>query len=437
MNKVALCTIVAALTVPPALGQENPFLRGRYTPVPERDQPEFDPVPLRAGSFFVDSSLGVGAEYNDNIYAQDTPTTEDTILTLNPTAELYSSWSVHALGAGVNVNHREYTEESSESVTDYSAFANGRLDITRNAFASGRVYGGRLSEQRYAPSAVNNAAEPARYDEMGAEVSGTIRRDRIQLQASVGTEQEDWDAVPLIPDPLNPGGPTSVSNDFRDVTENSVYTRASYAVSPDIAIFAQARATELDYDLATDPAGFNRDATRLNGQVGASFELAAPFRGDIAVGYIHENKYDSALENTDGLSVDGELLWFPTQLTTVTVDGRRTIYDPGLTGSSSAILTQFGGRVDHELRRNWVVFGEASTSTTDFKGGVPGLAPGSVVPIDREDQIVSFGGGLGYKLNRNARINATYTFRTQDSSGVNSGREFDQNILGVELRVYP
>ncbi len=439
MKKVAVCTLVAAMTVPSALAQDagNPFLRGRYIAVPDRQQPEFDPEPLRAGAFNIFSSLGVGAEYNDNIYAQDVSPVEDVILTVNPRADIVSTWSSHELGAGVDVMHREYNEEGGESATDFNAYVNGRLDVTRNAQLGGRVYGGRLSEQRYAPSNPNNAAEPTRFDRLGVEGTGTFRRDRFQLQTTIGSVEDDYDSVALVPDPANPGGPTTLNQDFRDLTETFVQSRVSYAVSPDLALFVQARAGEYDYDLALDPSGRNRDAMRLNGQVGASFELQAPFRGDIAVGYISENKYDSALDNTDGLSVNGNLVWFPTQLTTVTFTGLRTIYDPGLAGSSSAILTNFGVRADHELRRNLVLYGSVNNSNTDFKGLVPGVTPGSFMQIDREDGVFDIGAGLGYKLNKHARLNAGYTFRTQDSSGANRDRDFDQNILSVELRVYP
>lgn len=437
MNKVAVCTLVAALAAPSAIAQENPFLRGRYIAVPERQQPEFDPEPLRAGAFLVNSSLGVGAEYNDNIYAQDISPTEDVILTINPRADIVSNWSSHALGAGIDVNHREYNDQGTESVTDYNAYVNGRLDVTRNVQLGGRVYGGRLSEQRYAPSQVNNAAEPTRFDRFGAEAYNTFRRDRIQLETTAGFIQNDYDSVPLVPDPANPGGPTVLNQDFRDVEETFLRSRASYAISPDFAVFVQAEGREYIYDLAVDPSGLSRDSMHLNGQVGASFELASPFRGDIAVGYISENKYDPALDNTDGLSVNGNLEWFPTQITTVTFTGLRTIFDPGLIGSSSAIVTNFGARVDHELRRNVIAFGTLNNGTTEFKGLVPGATPGSLVAYDREDDIFDVGAGLGYKLNKNARVDASYVFRTQDSSGVNADRDFDQNIVRVELRLFP
>ena len=76
LKGLMLTTALVALTAAPSFAQdsENPFLRGRYTAVTERDQPEFDPEPMRVSTFDVLASLGVSAAYNDNIFA--TPNNE-------------------------------------------------------------------------------------------------------------------------------------------------------------------------------------------------------------------------------------------------------------------------------------------------------------------------------------------------------------------------
>ncbi len=435
MSKVAMCTVLASLAVPSAFAQnvENPFIRGRFEAVTERTQPEFDPEPLRAGAFFINSSLGLGAQHNDNIYATDTATTSDTILTLNPRLEANSGWSNHALSFGVDVNHNEYSDQSEESSTQANAFASGRLDVTREFWLTGRVDGGSFTEQRYAPSSAASFAEPISYDRFGTEIGATLRRDRIQLEATAGNTSSDFDNVALVPDPLNPAAPTTASMDFRDVSEKYFRSRASYAVSPDVALFIQGRAAEFDYDLATDPSGRNLDAMRLDAQVGASFELQSPFRGDVAVGYISENKYDPAIANTDGLSVDGNVQWFPTQLTTITLNARRTLYDPGLPGISTAVLSTYGVRADHEFRRNMIVFGDVNVGSSEYQGTIFGAA----APIDRDDSTLAIGGGLGYKVNKRVRLDGAYTFRSQESSGADRDRDFDQNIVSLTLRVFP
>jgi hypothetical protein len=119
-------------------------------------------------------------------------------------------------------------------------------------------------------------------------------------------------------------------------------------VNPDVAVFVQGRVSEIDFGKS------NRDTQRTTGQVGLSFELSSPWRGDIAVGVTREEKDAAALRgaNFDGLSVDGRLQWFPTELTTVTFNANRFVFDPGLNIASTAAFAGGGVRIDHELRRN-------------------------------------------------------------------------------------
>jgi hypothetical protein len=72
-----------------------------------------------------------------------------------------------------------------------------------------------------------------------------------------------------------------------------------------------------------------------------------------------------------------------------------------------------------------LLFGEARSRSIDFQD------------IDRTDDQGEFGIGLGYKLNRRARLDLSYMMRTQDSSGLQSERDFDQNILSAALVIYP
>jgi hypothetical protein len=127
----------------------------------------------------------------------------------------------------------------------------------------------------------------------------------------------------------------------------------------------------------------------------------------------------------------------------VTLTGSRSIFDPGLQvepdpnnpgftyTSSVAFDTSIGVRVDHELRRNILLFGELTYEQQDFKG------------LDRKDDITRFSTGLGYKLNRRARLEFAYTLRDQSSSvGSNVptslfGPDFNENIVSATLKLFP
>src|SRR5262245_9264410 len=110
LKHLVLTTALAAILAPCAMAQsaDNPFLRGRFVPVDQRHQNEFDPEPVHAGAFLVDSSLGVTAEYNDNIFAEANNEDDDTIIHVNPVIDARSNWSNHELSAGVSVDHNAY-----------------------------------------------------------------------------------------------------------------------------------------------------------------------------------------------------------------------------------------------------------------------------------------------------------------------------------------
>ena len=151
LKGLMLTTALVAIVAAPAFAQdsENPFLRGRYVAVTERDQPEFDPEPLRVSTFDVLASVGLSAAYNDNILATPNNEVSDTILRAQPAVEARSNWTVHELSGGLSVDHKEYLDNGSESATDYDAFANGRLDVSRNFALSVVGNAGHRTEERY------------------------------------------------------------------------------------------------------------------------------------------------------------------------------------------------------------------------------------------------------------------------------------------------
>lgn len=402
-----LTTAVAAFLAPVAMAQDsdNPFLRGRYTSVTERGQPEYDPEPVRGGSFIINASLGASADYNDNVFAQPSNEQSDTILRLQPTVEARSDWTSHEMTAGLSVDHREYMENDSENATDYAAFLNGRVDVSRNFQVRLGVDGSHVTEPRY-QAASFGAAEAASYDNYGMFVQATYRQDRLQVEGTVGTVDQEFDQT---------------VQKIRDNQSTYSNIRASYAISPDVAVFVQGRHAELDYSFS------DREGTRRSIDVGVNFELAAPFRGEIAVGQFEDNRDLGVYEDTSGLNVAANVQWFPTQLTTVTFSANRGAFDPGLATSATAVSTTYGIRVDHELMRNLLLFGQIHQENAKYEG----------LAIDREDDALSLAAGAAWKLNKNARLEFKISTRSQDSSGLSAGPELDQNVISAGIRVYP
>lgn len=407
LKALLLSSALATLAAPAAMAQDdpNPFLRGRYTSVTEREQPEFDPEPLRAGAFNIWSSLGASAEYNDNIFATPANEESDTIIRLRPRVDVRSDWSVHEIAAGGEIDHREYSDFSDESSTDYTAYLNGRLDATRNLMFRAGVDAGSFTEERY-QAASFGATERASFDRVGAFAQGIYRVDRWQFDATVGATEEEFDQA---------------TQQFRDNTTNYVNARLSYAISPDVAVFVQGYRADQDYGSS------DRDGTRTTVDAGVNFELAAPFRGEIAVGSFQDDRDNPAFGDIDGFNVRANVEWFPTQLTTVTFTANRGVVDPGLATSASAVNTTYGIRADHELLRNLLLFGSLREETNTYEG----------IAIDREDEALTAAVGLAWKLNKHARFELEYAGRSQDSTGANAGPDIDQNIIRAGIRIYP
>jgi len=419
LSTLALGIALAGTAAPAALAQQgdpaNQFVRNRFTAVQDRQQPEFDPEAVRMGSFIVNSSVAAVARYNDNIFVRPNNQTGDTILEFVPQADFHSDWLVHALDFGFQVDNRNYLDNSDEGSTDYSAYGRGRLDVTRNFALGASLNGAHNTENRYAPASQGGGPQ-AEYNRVGGEVSATYLRDRIQLEGRAGSTKDDFD--------------NAIYN-FRNSTTDYFQARAAYAISPAVSAFILGRSSDIGYE-TIQPGFTSRDAKQSNVQVGVNFELDAPFRGDIAVGYLNNNNKSALRPDTKGLSVDARLMWFPTEITTVTFNANRAVYDPGLPDSSSAFYTTYGVHVDHELRRNIVLFGGLSGGKRDYDFQP---TPPSTVAPSRTDDLFNADAGVAWKLNKHARLEAAYSYAKQDTSGLGFG--FDNNIVSIGLKLYP
>lgn len=409
LKHLLLTSALAGVLAPVASAQDNPFLRGRHVAVTDRGQPEYDPEPIRAGSFQIASNLLAAAEYNDNVLGQPSNTVDDVILRIRPEVVANSTWSVHALSVGASVDHREYSSEDSETTTDYNLFASGRLDATRNFQLMGNVSGGQFTESRYEPSSLG-APEPAKNKNVGADIGASYRSDRLLLQGTVGTRDNNYQNF----------------YSQRDMTETFVSGRVSYAISPDVAVFADVRQTDLEYD----NSGINRDGSQTNVRAGVSFELSAPFRGEVSVGQVTDERDAPGVDDAESFSLDASVQWFPTQLTTVTFRGFNGITDPGIPQALSANTQRYSVRADHELLRNVLLFGEFGFGNYEFNA-----APGFPL-FNREDKFTDIALGAAYKLNKKAHLEVGYRMHAAETSG-SFDYDIDQNVFSVGIRLFP
>ncbi|KPP82972.1 MAG: Outer membrane protein/protective antigen OMA87 [Oceanicaulis sp. HLUCCA04] len=391
--------------------------RDRNVSVSQRPRPEYDALGLRAGAFIWKPELYLGVQLDDNIFATATNEESDTIFVVNPSITVDTTWSNHAFSAFADVTRNEYSDFGSESTTDYSLGASGRLDIARGSSINASAAHNRGTEPRTSAGAAGFAAEPIRFDTTSFAIGAEHTFNRLRLRGGYDFVKADYDSALLI------GGGVA-SQDFRDQDTHRFTLRGDFAISPDTAVFARYRFNQRDFDLAPPAVANNRDSDGYTLDVGVEFDLGGVARGEIGAGYTKQ-EYDSPVFGTiDGVSVDGLLEWFPTQLTTLTFTARRGIEDSGIAASAGYIGTALSAQADHELMRNVIITGRLDYANDDYQG------------IDREDERWGASVQATYLLNRNVGFSASYSRLDQSSSGIAAPRDFTTNrfMVGVLLQ---
>lgn len=415
MCGVGACLAAAGLLTLPALGQS--FERDRNTSVMDRPRPEYDALGRRVGAFTAYPAASFGVVHDDNIFGSASNEVSDTALSGAAELLLSSNWSRHMLSFFGLVSHNEYLDVSSESHTDFTLRATGRVDVQRATALGGSVYYQDLTELRTSSSVPLNAAEPIDYSLTGVEAYVSHERGRVLLGARSTWRSYDYSSVRSVT-----GGILDQSFRDRDIWTGTL--RSDFALSPDTAFFIEGSYNNRNYDLAPPIVAFLRDSDGYEVLGGVNFDITNLIRGEIGAGYLRQSFDDPALPNVNGFGVRANVEWFPTQLTTVNFSAARSAEDSVFAGSSGYLSTRFSAGVDHELLRNLILSAELGYVIEDYKG------------IDREDERWSGTLAATYLMNRHVGVTGSYTYLEQNSSGTAIGRDYNANRVGISLRFH-
>ncbi len=392
---------------------DSNFARDRNVSVMQRPREGYQAVGLRAGAFMAYPKLSLGVDNNDNIYATDGRETEDLIWRVAPEISIASDWSRHSLNAYARASLLRYQDFDTENSEDLSAGASAQLDMQRNSFISLGADWADLIEPRTSPNAVVGALAPTQYETTAARVGISHELNRLRLSGGYSFKGFDYE------DGRNSRG-GAIAQQYRDRDEHLLTARADYAVSPATALFVEFNRNSKDYRLDRPAVTLVRDSEGTQTLVGSNFELGSAARGEIAVGYFSQEYDDPTLTDIDGLGARAQVEWFPTPLTTITLNGSRTIEESPALGSAGFTSTNVGVKVDHELMRNVIITGQLAQGTDEYQG------------VTREDDRFNAGLSATYLLNRNVGLTVAYNHMDMDSSGI-GGQDFKVNKFGATL----
>ncbi len=398
------------------LPDEPPQINKRYTGVLERVQPGYAAPGIAVGSFVLSPSLSVSGGYDDNIFGTAHDRVTDEYVRFRPEASLQSQWDQNSLNIDAHGTIDRYVDHTSENIADYAVTTSGLYQISSDTIlrAAARVesdHQSRLSQDIFAQT-----LRPVRYDEQSGAIALTHDFNRLRLTADAGVARFDW-----------ANGQLADGSVYDQQTSDNVSyrfgVRASYAQTPSLAWFVSASANERNFRTGTVQTP-ERDSHGYQLLAGVDFEPAALLRGSIGVGYISQDFRSPHYTDLSGVGFNAKVQLFPSQLTTVTVQGDRAVLDSGIPGSGGYLSTEGTIRVDHELYRQVILSGSVGYQNNRFNN------------LDRVDHRIATDASAAYKLNRNASVELRYDRLDQSSHGADRYRAYVDNRLlaGVTLR---
>ncbi|HLJ62930.1 MAG TPA: outer membrane beta-barrel protein, partial [Stellaceae bacterium] len=378
-----------------------------------------------AGEFFFFPRFEVDEAYDDNIFATASNTIGDFINILAPSFDVLSNFPTNAINLHAGARIGNYASHTSENYQDGFGAADGRLDVD----AIHQIYGGvraeQLHEDRAAPDAPGNAAEPVKYDALTANVGAAQVGLRVGLQADGVVRREIYHSVPLI------GGGILNQSD-RNETSYEGALKASYEFIPNYQAYVRGAFNDRVYDDSNngDPLNPNRNSQGYRIDVGTRINLTGVTYADAYVGYLAQDYNSNALASITGFDFGAGVVWNVTQLTTIQLKSERNVQDAntqllnslGVSVNSPGYLhTTAAASVDHELLRNVLLNGKVGYFNDNFVG------------ISRTDQTYTAGVGVKYLINRYLYVGATYDFSHRESSGGAATTPYTRDIIMLRV----
>lgn len=388
--------------------------RGRNMAVTQRERPDYQALGVNVGGFRIYPKLQSQVAYTSNLFARENDVESDTYFVVSPTLDAVSNWGRHQLQATAGLRLRRYIDHPSENQNGWVLRTAGRLDVHGQDAITGSLEATKIYEERSSAQSPDAAAKPLPINTYAAQIRGIHDFNRVRVSSGLIVRKLDYHNVASIG-----GGVVDVQGRDRTIYTGDV--KGEYAISPDSAVFVVTSYTDTNYDLHVPT---NKGSKQVQVLAGANFDLTALARGELGLGYVTRNYDDASFSDTRGFAVNGNIEYFPTRTTTVTLNLRRTVEDAVDFNGGGFFLSTATLTVDHELRRNVLV--NASASFEDQKYKV----------VDRRNQTTRFELGGTYLVNRMLGLNLTVAQIQRDSSGVNRLRGFDETraALGVVLQ---
>lgn len=390
------------------------FDRGRNVAVTDEPRPDYDPVGVNIGSFTALPSLTSGVGATSNAFL--TPKGEGSgYLDFSPSLNVNSDWSRNYLKLRAMGNFERYFSTPDRNQNSFDFGSLGRLDVNTAIQITGEAQFSQLYENPESGAIAADLAVLSHYQRNYLRALGSYEAGQVRVLLAL--DRTGYNFAPIT---QTDGTQTSQASRDRSVVRPVL--QLQYAITPSVIFFTQGEyaRTRYEHTLAAAPLQSSNSYRFLGG---INLDLAGLMRGELGIGYTRRD-YDASYyyTNAQGFSAEGKLQFFPSPLTTLTLQVGRTLEDSSIASEINPyFLNRLALKVDHELLINLLLNAEASYSKFQYVNEASGSDISSY----------GFSAGARYLVSHKISLKASLDYNQRDSYvGGNGYNEF-RGLLSI------
>ncbi|MBY0380663.1 MAG: outer membrane beta-barrel protein [Xanthobacteraceae bacterium] len=378
-------------------------------PVKKRQQPGYEPVGIRYGSWMFNPALISGGLFDSNVFSSNTTKQSDFAAIVEPTLRAHTLWERHGIDLKLDAQSMIYDQFSSLNQNNISLKGNGWYDVSRDLKVLGSFQVAHLNEGVGTLSSPANAISPTPYNLYSGDVAVRKEFNRLAVSTGIGVASYDYQST-------RAQDGTTINQDGRDGQIYRTYGRVDYAISPLLGWFTAVEGNQRN--LRGTP-GHTLNSEGYRALAGITLGVPSLLSGEIGGGYVSQHFDDPTIGTIEGPSYHVKVTWSPTRLLDVHAKAEQLVTETSTTSSSGVLANAYQVGADYELLRNVVISATGGFENDKFFGQT------------RNDKVISTDERIKYLLNRFAAISLyhRYTDRESDISAFS----YQKHQVGINV----
>ena len=350
-------------------------------------QDPYEALGIRVGSFILYPSVTSFIGYTTNA-SGSAGAAGSGFGQLQPELFIQSDWGRHEATLSLRGSYEKFFDGASPDKPSAAAAATARIDFA-NDWTADLAAGATYDQQN-----ISDAGFPAGADtppgviglSSSAALNGNFGRSIFTVAGSV--DRTTYENATSGGVPVDQGDRTNTVFGGR--------LRVGYEATASLTPFVEAEVSRRAFDRTIDNGGKQRSSSGLAVRAGVAFDRGPLLTGEIAFGTVQEDFDDPSLASLSALSVDGSLVWSPTELTTVTLDGSTAINPSTDPASSGSVVYDASVDIAYAWRRNFTLDWTGEINHEHFQGS------------EEVDTTYDLGMSATWKINRSFHLTAGY-----------------------------